>query len=385
MGFIDQCYKNLKEVKKEEIKSIYESLYPEVECGIYIDGEIGGRSLQGAKIGAHELSYLIDKIRIYGAGDSFTPGRNIIQSFANLEKVCGKLNYLAVSGSGKSVSPSKNLHELTEKYKSDKLILNLITSNPDSPMGKIIQEHNGNILKLNSRKSKNTANSQYIKDGLLEDGFELATTELISVISKAILKDIDQSEFYGFYKTKIKELYEIDTAIKNLKNTPEYQEFLEYLSDPVKSLFSCGQGVSNDVVKMNNTRVGHVRPLTLIKLGLKPSYNLGIGANRNFVIGESSTPNMDKNSILLCVSQSGTGKIEKYLEDAKNVGAECFLLTKNGDIEDVNIFRLEIDNFYPGACFFLSNTLMDLGHKLVEEGIEISESVLRALHIKDKI
>lgn len=385
MGFIEQCYENLRKVRRDEIENIYESLYPEVECGIYIDGEIGGRSLQGAKIGAYELASLPEKIRIYGAGDSFTPGKNIVHSFTNLEKVCEKVNYLAVSGSGKSATPNKNLRELTEKYNSNKLILNLITSNPESPMGEIIQKHEGNILKLSGRKSKNTSNSQYIADGLLEDGFELATTELVSTISKGILKDIDPEEFYEFYRDKIKELHEIETAINNLKNTPEYQEFLECLSDPIKSLFSCGQGVSNDVVKMNNIRVGHVRPLTLKKLGIEPNSNLVIGANRNFVIGESNTPNMDGNSVLLCVSQSGTGIIEKYLDDAKKVGAECFLLTKYGEIDGANIFRLEIDNFYTGACFFLSSALMDLGRYLVNEGIEINEKVLRDLHINDKI
>ena len=386
MNFIEQCQKNLRNVKKDELETLYESLYPENTCAIYIDGEPGGRSLQGLKIGTNDLGLLFEKIKINCVDGSHSPGRNIVEIFRNLEKVYDKCNYLCVSGSGSSITPYKNLIELTDKHTLNNTSLHLITSCPDSPMGKIIQEYNGNIIKLEGRKSKTNNGIDYIKEGILEDKFELETAELASIITRGILEEIEPESFYDYYRSNLKELNNTRDLIKNLKKTSEYELFLEYLYNPAKNFFSCGQGVSNEVVKMNNTRMGHVRPLTVKRIGLEPSPDLGIGANRNVVVGESNIRNMDKNSVLLGVSQSGTGIIEKHLKDAKKVGAERFLITKYGKVEEgTNELRLDSENFYVDTCYFLSSTLTDLVYKLVEEGIDIDENVLRAIHVNDKI
>jgi hypothetical protein len=386
MDFIKQSRENLENVKKEEIEILYGSLYPEIPCALYLDGEPGGRSLQGLKIGTNDLGHLFEKIKVNYVGGSHSPGRNIVEAFQNLERVYDKCNYLCVSGSGSSITPYKNLKELTEKHKSKKLTLNLITSYIDSPMGEIIQEYNGNILELKGRKSKSSIGADYIKEGLLEDEFELETTELASIITRGILEEIEPEDFYDYYRDKLKELDETNRMIEDLKKTPEYELFLEYLFSPAKNFFSCGQEVSNEIVKMNNTRIGHLRPLTAERVGMKPDSNSGIGANRNVVVGESNIRDMDENSVLLGVSQSGTGKIEKYLDDAKEVGAERFLVTKYGEEEEgINMLRLNTNNFYTDTCLLLSSSLMDLGYKLVEEGTEVSERILRAIHVGDKI
>ena len=382
MNFISQIYKNLKEINPTEITDMYKSLYPDHTCAIYMDGQVGGRSFQGLKIGTHSLSPLVDKYMIYCAGDSHSPGRNIVEVFGNLGRICKKCNYLCASGTGKSDDPYRNLKELMNH---DKITLNLITSYPDSPMGNIIQECNGNIIELKGRTSKNNRNSDYIKEGLLEDELELGITELMSVFSRGISLEIEPDEFFNYYQKAIKEIKTTEHEISKLQKTDEYEKILECLIDPVTSVFSCGQAVSNDIVKMNNIRLGHVRPLTMNRLGIDPTSILRMGANRNYVIGESCTPNMDENSVLICVSESGTGKIEKYLNDAKKVDANHFLVTKYGDFEGTEIFKLDTDNFYPDSCVLLSTIITDLGYKLVDEGVEISEDVLRALHVKDKI
>ena len=133
MDFIKQSKKNLENVKKEEIEKVYESLYPETPRAIYLDGEPGGRSLQGLKIGTDDLGQLFEKIKVNYVGGSHSPGRNIVKAFQNLERVYDKCDHLCVSGSGGSITPYKNLKELTEKHKSKKLTLNLITSYSDSP------------------------------------------------------------------------------------------------------------------------------------------------------------------------------------------------------------------------------------------------------------
>ena len=385
MNFIDGIYNNINKINPTKLTDMYESLYANnTTCAIYMDGQIGGRSLEGLKIGTHDLSPLVEKYMIYCAGDSHSPGRTITEIFDNMGKVCKKCNYLCASGTGKSDDPYRNLKELAGNNKSD-ILLNLITSYPDSPMGNIVQEQDGNVLELKGRKSNNNKNSDYIQEGLLEDELELAITELTSVISRGISQGIEPNEFYDYYKKTIDEINTTQYKIGELQGTEEYKNLLENLINPVTSVFSCGRSVNNDILKMSNIRLGHVRPLTMNILGIDPNAVLRIGANRNYVIGESCTPNMDENSLLLCVSKSGTGKIEKYVEDAHKVGAECFLVTEEGCMEDVKTLKLDTPNFYTDSCFLLSTILTDLGYKLIDEGVEVNEEVLKALHVKDKI
>ncbi|MCK4730008.1 MAG: hypothetical protein KAT28_01695 [Candidatus Aenigmarchaeota archaeon] len=385
MNFINEISNNLNKINPAELTDIYGALYANnSSCAIYMDGQVGGRSLEGLKIGTHDLSPLVEKYMIYCAGDSHSPGRTITEIFDNMGKVCKKCNYLCASGTGKSDDPYRNLTELAGNNKSD-ILLNLITSYPDSPMGNIIQEQDGNVLELKGRKSNNNKNGDYIKEGLLEDELELAITELTSVISRGISQEIEPNEFYEYYKNTIDEIKTTQYNIGELQGTEEYKALLENLIDPVKSVFSCGRSVDNDILKMSNIRLGHVRPLTMNLLGIDPNAVLRIGANRNYVIGESCTPNMDENSILLCVSKSGTGKIEKYLGDAHKIGAECFLVTEEGSAENAKTLKLDTHNFYTDSCFLLSTILTDLGYKLIDEGVEVNEAVLKALHVKDKI
>jgi len=383
LSFIDLICKNLCDVNQDDLEQFYAALYPDRKTGIYIDGQIGGRSLQAAKIGLNRLAYMPLKVSIYGAGDSLSPGRNTAEKMDNLALVCEKVNYFGVSGSGRSKEIIGNIEKLKNFSDDDHFMLNVITSYSDSPMGKLLQQYGGNILTIRGRKSKNTQNSEYIKEGLLEDLFELACVEATSIIARGIKDGIEPSKFYNYYLNTLDELKYLKNNISEIKKTSEYEEFLELLGNPVKRFLSFGQSVSNEVVKMNNNRMGHVRPLTAGLIGLEPNIDLGIGANKNEVMGESNTKDPDRNTVFLAVSKSGTGIAGGNLKHASDAGAQTFLLTKEGEYK--NRFVLDIDNFYAGSCFFLSSCLMDVGDMLVEKGVSIDEGVLRALHVDDKI
>ncbi len=380
-----EIYKNCKGIDKEQLENLYESLYPTNSTGIIGDGE--GRSYLGFLIGTSELRKLLKKIRIFGSNDSYFPGDNLVDAFKRLKEICEKRIYLVVSGSGRSYVPHENLKTLSSylKENDDNVQLNLITSSPNSQMGEIIKEHEGNILELEGRKLKTANGKEYLKEGVLEDKFELEATTVLSIISRAINNNIPPEDFYGFYENNLKTLTELEEKINEIKKTDEYEEFLKALENPYKSLFSCGQGVSELVIKMNNIRVGHVRPLTIYISKIKNNFS----ADKNFVIGESNCPNMDKNSILLCVSKSGkTPRIQKYLVEAKSVGAESFIITGNQNYKNIGnegILFLNPENFYVNTSIVLSEMLTDLGRNLCDKGVEINEEILRALHIKDKI
>lgn len=385
MNFIKEIKYNLSNVDQTEIERLYSSIYPEGgSVGIYLGGEIGGRSLQGLIIGARPLAYL-ENIRIYAAGDSLVPGENISRVMDYLSKVCNKSAYICVSGSGNSVGSYNDTKKLIGGNINKKAHLSLITSSPDSKIGNLLAENEGNITKLKGRKSKSGTGQEYIKSGLLEDEFELGATQLAKIISNAIVYDIETEKFYDFYKEQSNVLDNTQTIIKNLKKSHAYKSLLEALANPARNVISCGQGMCDLIAIMNNTRLGHVRPLTLQKFGAMDYSDLPIEANRNYVLGESSVPNMDENTVLICISQSGTGIVQDKIREAEKNNFEYYVITGQGDFPEENTLRIESNNFYPDSCFLLSSILMDLGIHLVEAGVEINEEVLRKIHINDKL
>ena len=385
MKFIGDIKDNLSQVDSQELEGLYSAIFPGKDStGIYLVGELGGRSLQGLKVGARPLSSL-ENTRIYAVGDSLVPGENILKVMEYLGKVCDKSAYICVSGSGNSIGPYNDTKRLTESNENKKVSLNLITSSPDSKIGKILREKNGNILKLNSRKSRLEKGQDYIVSGLLEDEFELGVTQLMKIVSDAVVNNIEPENLYGYYKRRLNDLEDTESTIERLKETVAHKNLLDGLENPAINVISCGQGVCNEIAKMNNNRLGHIRPLTIQKIGLDAYSGLSIGANRNYVLGESSTPNINKNTVLICISQSGTGMVEEQIKKSKELCAEYYIITKEGDFPEENVLRIESNNFYPDACFLLSSTLMDLGIRLVEAGVEISDEVLRRIHINDKL
>jgi len=379
---VDKIQENCQQVKQEDLIKLYDSLFPrERPVGIIVDGD--GRSYYGSMIGTHKLAYLPD-VRIFGAHDPYLPGKNVAEAFENLGETCKTFVYLIVSYSGDSTIPLGNL-KLVEEYAKEKIIdVNLITSPYESPMRSIVKECEGNILELKGRESKKTTGERYLKEGLLEDLFELGATKILSIISMGISDRKSSEIFYGFYKGNLDELKTLRDENQELQKMPNYKVFLEELSNPYKSFFSCGQGPSDHVVKINNIRVGHVRPLTLQKIGLEPSRTVNIGANNNYVIGESNCPDMNENSIFLGVSESGESpKVKNYLMKSKEVGAQNFVITKKG-VYEAPTFKLITEDFYPDGCILLSQTLTDLGVLLVKQGVKISDKTLRKLHISDK-
>ena len=376
-GFIEKIYRNCRKVDKEKLLELYNHLYPEEgeKIGIGIDGE--GRSYQSAIIGTSKLATLPENYLIFGTNESYTFGGTVAEAFRNLgkERVCDRLDFLLCSGSGKSEVPLMNLEELSNYvFEEDeaRINLDLITSNPNSPIGRKVRELGGNIIKLEGRENKGK-NREYLREGLLDDIFELGALWVLYLTSEALTRKLPPENFPEYFDENIENLKNLEEEFEGIKESKrsKYQELIEGLSDPSYSLFSCGQGVSNNVAKQFNIRVNHVRQL--------------IGCKNNFVIGESNCIPIHENSIFLGISKSGTSpKVRKYIKEAEKIGAKSYLIT-GAESRDEKTFSLATWLFYPAAAVFCSEMLRDLGELLVEKGIEIDENILRSIHVRDKI
>ena len=375
-GFIEKIYENCRKIDKEELLVLYNHLYPEEgeKIGIGIDGE--GRSYQSAIIGTSKLATLPENYLIFGTNESYTFGGTVAEAFRNLgkERVCDRLDFLLCSGSGKSEVPLMNLEELSNYvFEEDeaRINLDLITSNPNSPIGRKVRELGGNIIKLEGRENNNEKNEIYLDQGILNDIFELGVLWVLYITSEALGRKVPPDDFPEYFKESIRHIRNLKDEFKRVKKDSGYEELIEGLSDPNFSLFSCGQGVSHNVAKQFNIRANHVRRL--------------VGCKDNFVIGESNCPPINKNSVFLGISKSGTSpKVRKYMKDAEKVNASVYLITgaENGD---ERTFYLPKKLFYPTVAVFCSEILMDLGKLLVRKGVEIDENILRSIHVRDKI
>jgi hypothetical protein len=379
---LDKILENCQNVKQKDLKKMYNSLFSyDDPVSIVVDGD--GRSYLGGVIGTHKLTYL-PGVRIYGAHEPYLPGKNVAEAFENLGKTCKKLVYLTVSYSGETSIPLANLKLIEQIAKEKHIDVNLITGPSESSMRDVVNNCEGNILELKGRESKKTTGERYLKEGILEDLFELEATKILSIISMGISGRKSEEEFYEFYKEKLDELKNFRGEIQKLQELPHYKGFLEVLSNPYKNFISCGQGPDDPVVKINNIRLRQLRPLTVQKLGSETLTSLNIGTNQNYVIGESDCSNMDSNSIFLGVTESGkSAKVKKYLIEATEAGAERFIITKNGTYE-IEMFKLRTEDFYSDTCIVLSQALTDLGELLLKQGLKIDESMLRKIHLADK-
>lgn len=397
MGFVEKIYRNLSEINNDELFNVYDSLYPSEKglTGWYFDAQSPGKTLYSGSLGTRAIGDLYGKIIVIDPEEKRPPGRDIVSSLKKMNERTEKCAYIAASGSGSSESPVKNLRKIEseiEKSGLKKTKYNLITYNFNSPMGESVERLGGNLLELKGRspESKELKNAEYIKEsGYLEDFFELGLSELFTIISRGVVNSVHPEEFPYYFKNEISELQNTKGILSNLRETKEYESLSSCIKNPFMKAFSCGQAVSDNLVKSNNIRMEQFRILTLKNLDnneiIKRLANGNeIGASRNYVIGESSTPLMDRNSFLIHVSQSGDGK-EGCIKTAKDAGADIFFITKEGGAESVNKIMINSNNFYVDTCFLLADVLYHVGYQLVDEGIEIDENILGKRHAKDKI
>ena len=381
-SFVDQIYGNLQKVDKGELEALYEELFPQKNgVGIEIAGD--GRTLHAITIGTNPLSSLIGSVGITAVDEAYRFGSDIVSTFRTFNKQYGKSFLLIGSSSGRSSIPFEYARILEEQTDSVNATFGLITANPDSPIGNMVRTRGdgGVILKLNGRESNTEINEKYLEKGILGDLFESEVTALSNYISMGILDNVPPDSFYKYFERKIDARDVIERDIQRLRKTEAYQNLIDDLCNPDKSCFIAGEGPEGNVAKMTNIRMGHVRPHTS---GLRKSRK-ALGANQNYVIGETNTPNMDKDSILIGVSCIETSpKVSHYLRDANRVGAETFIITGDTNSKLAKNLLWSYNSSPCSESLILTTALIDVGYRLVDGGITVNEDLFNNLHVRDK-
>lgn len=398
MGFIEKSVNSLMSVDSDQLYSSYDFIYPgEGTSAIYIGAQKGGKSLNAASIGFRNLSDMGHKILINDPDNKYPLGRNLVSILAKMGEMYDKCTYFAVSGSGTSTGPMRHLEDIKNPDRESLPNLNIcaITYSPGSPIAELARKLNGSILEIKGRdpSSKMLQGHEYISEtSLLEELFERNVTRTTGIMASGILNYVEPDSFPDYFRSEVMKQYETKEFINSVYETDFYKSLLERIEDPFTKFFMCGQGVSDVLVKKCNIRMGHVRSLLSQKLDAKSiidAFESGKepGNDKNYVIGESNASPMDRNSVLVCVSESGSGDIKDCIKSASKSGTDTYLITKNPRAWYDGVKTLVIDSeyFYPDVVDVFIDLYVHACHDFVDQGMLVNEDTVGEKHQKDKI
>lgn len=254
--------------------------------------------------------------------------------------------------------------------------IDLITSNPNSPIGLIAKQY-GSIVRLKGReKTEGMGDEEIIRIfGSLGDSFELGSGWLLYVLDEILYKGDRIDLFSALHK----ELY--PTMVKRVDEIVEYEEFnylIRKMSTRAVGYFA-GLGGGHDVARTANVRMTHVKQA----VG-EPSY----------VAGESSTPSARPGDLLVPILEDDK-EVDETIADwcieHKKLDGEIMCIAESKDLETIKLSDQSIildqerneygpNKFHIEATYLLSAHPILLIERYKKLGFPIPESLLRYKH-----
>ena len=371
LDYINKIFENLEKVDQQQIEAIYHDLK---SAGVIIpSGE--GRSKGALSIPASEMAKKVRGKIIMDRSDMGFPGKDLDEAAPILRKRHGQVCLLINSGSGKSLMPLLDAQKLASYIASSgqerDFRIDLATSDPDSPLGKLSSKY-GNMVVIEGREESNSLNAskEFRTHGIMEDMFSLASGLLFHGATKALA---DESPASNIPKTVKK----LSTEISELLDDGATSDFYEFLLDSLEQRRSCflaGLGSSQEVARMTGVRIGHVK--------------MAMG-DRVHVAGDSNTPSPRAGDLLIALSGSGeTEIVAGWCRNFKKMGGEVAAIVGSpkstiGSVSD-HSFVIQSgnehgkpDDFYMKAAFALSPLPIYLVERVEARGLKLPEYILR--------
>ncbi len=327
-----------------------------------------GRSLYAASIPLSQLSITTGKI-VFSSDDLGFPESLVKEFMKNLEEKFGNVCVIVNSGSGESIDPKITLNEIAnyiEENKSNKIKINVVTSNLYSTIGKIGQKY-GNIIELKGREK--LPQWDYKSQGIMGDVYELGSAYILQAIINAV-----------YFKDENKIFDYIDNELPFIGS--KIDEYICLLEDIVNILekrcnvFGSARGTGEKVVDMTLIRLHHVKSV------------LGDGVYKARGI---NTPRPRKGDLQISVSFSGETKVViEWVRTFKELEGYQFSISSNPNskiikLSDFKIILREKEDsmprkFYIRAAFVLSPIPLLLIDKLNKKGLNLPEHLIRYLY-----
>jgi len=364
--YLKEIENNFFNIDRDELEEMYGDV-SEAGCIIPFGS---GRSYYAVIIGT---SFIAPYRPLYSPEDVGFPGHNIKEAAPILEERFKKVSLWIVSGSGKSKTPlhiASDLADYIEKTGSKSFTIDVITSNPASPLGKLGRKY-GSTVRLAGRTEKEASlfNTPrlYSKVGIMGDVFELGALALTRFMVQAICEGAGVNRVYELGE----EVFPmIDRIIEETISLPAYNRTLEILEQPHILVFGGMGASSGGVASMSAIRFSH------IKRALGDSV---------YVVRGENTPRPRAGDLGIMISRSGESPstIEWFKTMKENdaritaiVGDGESTLAKNADFPLV----LGVDYFYIKAAYLCSVLALHLCERLAEKGYPLPEFILEWYH-----
>ncbi|MEM0481324.1 MAG: SIS domain-containing protein [Nitrososphaerota archaeon] len=374
LGYMNSVIQNLTELDLNQAAELYRDLK---SAGVIVPhGE--GRSKGAVSIICSELAKMDRGKVVVDRSDVGFPDRSFDLAAPKLKQRFGRVSLLILSGSGRSLMPLVDAQKLalaiSRSEKMGDYTIDVVTSDPESPLGKLGQKY-GSCTRVKGRtvSEENASTSEFKQYGILEDIFILGASVLLQAVAECIYEDSDPLNM----SEKINQLLvETNEVVENVIKS-EFIHWIVELLERRNTCFLAGLGSSQEVARMTGVRLGHVKR--------------AIG-DHVYVAGDTNVPPPRAGDILIAISHSGeTEVVASWCRTFKKMGGYVVSIVgaKDSTIGSLSDQTLYIpsryspgrpNDFYLKAAFATSPLPLYLVDRLQERGLKLPEYILRWYH-----
>ncbi len=366
LEYLEEIKENFLSLDERELAQMHTYL-SEAECIMPFGS---GRSFCAIKIGVGPLAPF--KVIVCPEDLGF-PGKNVLDAAPVLEDRYDKTVLWIASGSGESRTPiyvAQDLARHIDRSGSNKFSINVITSKPNSTLGRIGNKY-GCTVGLQGRTNREVHNmltaESYRRMGIMGDIFELGALSLLRFETQALIEGSPSERVLEIGREELPKILDLTY---NITESSHYQKTLDILEEPHSLVFG-GMGTSSGgVASMSAIRFSHIKQ--------------AIGDSVYVARGEN-TPRPRVGDLGILISQSGESPatvewFKTLKENASRVtavvGQERSTLARDADFPIV----LGKEYFYVKAAYILSVLALHLCEQLSSKGHDLPEYILRWFH-----
>ncbi len=302
------------------------------------------------------------------------PGKNMYDAAAELERRYKKTLLLINSGSGLSDDPlamAQDLARYIEEKKTSKFSMGLVTSNINTPLAKVVNEH-GHVVELKGR-GRSKPSLEYSEIGIMGDMFELGSLLLLCMMTEAIFRNLNME---GVFQLCEEEFTELGSMIDSNVESETYAHLVDILERRV-NVFLGGKGTANEIVKMTGVRLFHIK---------------GFLGDNVYIARGVNTPHPRAGDLEILVSFSGETKpVLVWCDVFKKLNGIVLAITgtKKSTLVKKSDYQIILEEtvkpgqprrFYMRAAYVLSPLPVRLAERLRERGLELPEYIINWYH-----
>jgi hypothetical protein len=357
--YINETADNVQRINEEVVEKLLENLRG-ADC-LVLAAE--GRSKAALHIGIGQINREVKLVE-----DIDFPGRNLLEAVPVLKERYKKISLVINSSSGKTTTPTEIAREMAgyiQKYDHNKQFsIDVVTSKPRSSIARIGKRY-GTVLKLSGPKSKAKTMDLVLKQGIMNDVYELGSLVLFQKLKEAINEGRDHQWVIDGMN---KEMEAVGSILDQCVDSEVYQSLAENMSTRGHATVG-GRGPGRNVAEMTVIRLQHVKRAM---------------GDQAYLSGELA-PKPRHGDCLLLVSWSGENKpLSAWQHEYKSSGASTFSIVGNqstlSEATDSIIMESPATQFYLRAAFLLSPLPLLLVKNLKEYGLGLPPEIMTWYH-----